>query len=151
MCTPIHPGEILEDELNKLGINVRTLAKHTNINSSIITQILKGHMMITYDTALRFGRFFGTSIMFWINLQTAYERDCAVKTHREEEEGLPGRKSLEDGLQSAHQLHLQHFQSWKGALDEEELKDALDGRLNPLSRQTSRATGNCWAAGGAGR
>ena len=38
-----------------------------------VTQILNGRRSITGDTALRLGRFFGTSGEFWLNIQKLYE------------------------------------------------------------------------------
>jgi len=88
MRTPIHPGEILEDELNELGMNAATLANHIHVPSNRISQILKRQRTVTADTALRLGRFFGTSAAFWMNLQKTYELDCAVKKHGKEIEGI---------------------------------------------------------------
>jgi plasmid maintenance system antidote protein VapI len=42
-----------------------------------ISQIVAGRRNVTADTALRLGRYFGTSPHFWINLQKAYELDRA--------------------------------------------------------------------------
>jgi addiction module HigA family antidote len=41
-----------------------------------------GRRAITIDTAIRLGRYFGTSSEFWINLQTRYELDIADRTVR---------------------------------------------------------------------
>jgi addiction module HigA family antidote len=38
-----------------------------------VTGILHGTRAITADTALRLGRYFGTSAAFWMNLQQLYE------------------------------------------------------------------------------
>ena len=48
-----------------------------------ITEILNGRRSITGDTALRLGRFFGTSGEFWFNLQKLYELRLAERKHRE--------------------------------------------------------------------
>lgn len=88
MRTPIHPGEILEDELNELGMNAATLASRIHVTPNRVTQILKGQRTITADTALRLGRFFGTSAAFWVNLQKAYELDCAMKKHHKAIEAI---------------------------------------------------------------
>jgi len=78
---PIHPGEILADELKELGISAAELARSLQVNR--ITQILSGRRSITADTALRLARWFGTSAEFWINLQKNYELRLA-----EQAEGL---------------------------------------------------------------
>jgi addiction module HigA family antidote len=74
---PIHPGEILGDELRELGISAAELARRINVPPNRISQILRGHRDITADTALRLGRWFGTGPQIWLNLQKAYDLDVA--------------------------------------------------------------------------
>jgi addiction module HigA family antidote len=82
---PIHPGEILlEDFLKPMGISQNQLAIGTSLPSSRINGIVKGTRGISAETALRFGRYFGTSAEFWLNLQSRYD---LLKT----QEALAGR------------------------------------------------------------
>ena len=74
---PIHPGEILADELDDIGIGGAQLAERLNVPDNRIYQILKGKRAITADTALRLGRFFGTGPKIWLALQNDYELDVA--------------------------------------------------------------------------
>ena len=80
MRTPIHPGEVLFDELEVLGINASQLADKIKVPANRITQILKRQRAITADTALRLGQAFETSAEFWLNLQKMYELDVAMQT-----------------------------------------------------------------------
>jgi antitoxin HigA-1 len=73
MRPPIHPGEILADELAELNISPTQLARYINVPPNRVTQIIKGQRNITGDTALRLGHWFGMSAQFWLNLQSAYE------------------------------------------------------------------------------
>ena len=75
--TPIHPGEILADELGELGLSAAELARTIDVPANRISQILRGKRNITADTALRLGRYFGTSPDLWMNLQKAYDLDTA--------------------------------------------------------------------------
>lgn len=75
MRTPIHPGEILKDELNELNLSANQLAKVLSVPTNRITQILNKRRAITADTARRLGQFFGTTPQYWLNLQTIYELD----------------------------------------------------------------------------
>lgn len=75
--TPIHPGEILADELEELGLTSAELARTIDVPANRISQIVAGKRNITADTALRLGRYFGTSADFWMNLQKTYELDLA--------------------------------------------------------------------------
>jgi len=71
--TPIHPGEILADELEELGMSAAELARTLHVPTSRITQILAGKRAITADTALRLGHWLGTGPELWLNLQKSYE------------------------------------------------------------------------------
>jgi addiction module HigA family antidote len=70
---PIHPGEILADELAELDMSAAELARVLHVPTNRITQILKGQRAITADTALRLGQWLGTGPELWLNLQKAYE------------------------------------------------------------------------------
>jgi antitoxin HigA-1 len=75
--TPIHPGEILADELEEIGLTAKKLAVAIEVPPNRLYQILAGKRNMTADTALRLGRYFGMSADFWMNLQSAYELDLA--------------------------------------------------------------------------
>jgi addiction module HigA family antidote len=75
--TPIHPGEILGDELKEIGLSARRLADVIEVAPNRLYQILAGKRNMTADTALRLGQYFGMSAAFWMNLQSAYELDLA--------------------------------------------------------------------------
>jgi addiction module HigA family antidote len=75
--TPIHPGEILADELGEIGISSAELARTLRVPANRISQIIAGKRAISADTALRLARYFGTTPDFWMNLQKTYELDLA--------------------------------------------------------------------------
>ncbi len=68
-----HPGEILNDELETLGLTPTELARQLKVPANRITQIVAGKRSITGDTALRLGHWFGMNPQFWLNLQSAYD------------------------------------------------------------------------------
>lgn len=76
---PIHPGEILKDELSELDLSATAFAKCLSVSVNRITSILKGTRAITADTALRLACFFGTSPEFWLNLQLSYDLKIAMQ------------------------------------------------------------------------
>ena len=79
----VHPGEILRDEfLTPMGISVYELANVIKVPRSRVNDIVLGRRAITTDTAMRLGRYFGTSPEFWINLQARYDLDVADRTMR---------------------------------------------------------------------
>ncbi len=72
--SPIHPGEILQEEfLAPLGISQYRLAKEMSVPPRRINEIVRGERAISANTALRMARYFGTSERFWLNLQARYE------------------------------------------------------------------------------
>ena len=73
--TPIHPGEVLADELAELAISASSLAREVKVPANRISQIIAGKRAISADTALRLGKWFGTGPRLWLNLQQAYELD----------------------------------------------------------------------------
>ena len=75
--TPIHPGEILADELAEIGITAKRLADVLEVPPNRVYQLLAGKRNVTADTALRLSQYFGMSADFWMNLQSAYELDRA--------------------------------------------------------------------------
>ena len=86
----IHPGEILREEfLEPMGITAYRLAKSVDVSQTRIGEILDGKRSITADTALRLGRFFGTTAQFWINLQTRYDLEEAELSNRGLYERIP--------------------------------------------------------------
>ena len=71
--TPVHPGEVLRDELHGIGVSATGLAKAMGVSANRVTAILNGDRDITGDTALRLARYFDTTPQFWLNLQQTWQ------------------------------------------------------------------------------
>ena len=95
MRTPIHPGEILGEELQELSLSATELARLLDVPPNRITQIIAGKRAITADTALRLARYFRMTAEFWMNLQKIYELDLARKEQGSSIARLP-RRSVKD-------------------------------------------------------
>ena len=77
---PIHPGEILNEEfLEPLRLSQNKLAVSIGVPTRRINEIVHGKRRITADTALRLGRFFGTSAQFWVNLQSRFDIEIELE------------------------------------------------------------------------
>lgn len=73
---PVHPGEVLLEEfLKPMSITQYRLAKDISVPPRRVNEIVLHKRGITADTALRLGRYFGTSEQFWLNLQSEYDLD----------------------------------------------------------------------------
>jgi antitoxin HigA-1 len=92
----VHPGEVLKDELDELGVTPTEFARQINVPPNRVSQIIAGKRAVTGDTALRFGHWFGTEPQFWLNLQSAYEIRVAEEKAGREIAKLPVRRKTAD-------------------------------------------------------
>jgi addiction module HigA family antidote len=76
---PIHPGEILKDELDAIGLSANAFAHKLAVSTNRITAILNEQRSITPETAMRLARFFRMTPEFWLNLQRDFDLKSAQK------------------------------------------------------------------------
>jgi addiction module HigA family antidote len=95
---PIHPGEVLAEELAETAVTPTELARQLKVPANRITQIIQGKRAISGDTALRLGHWFGTSAQFWLNLQSAYDIRMAARQAGAQIARLPVRSSRARGV-----------------------------------------------------
>jgi addiction module HigA family antidote len=73
-----HPGDVLrEDFLKPLGLSQYALAQAIGVAPIRVSEIVRGRRAITPDTALRLGRYFGTSAEFWLAMQARHDLESA--------------------------------------------------------------------------
>lgn len=71
---PTHPGEILrEDYLKELNLTITRAAEGLKVTRSSLSAILNGKASISPEMAVKLSVAFGTSSMFWLNLQKNYD------------------------------------------------------------------------------
>ena len=92
---PIHPGEVLAEDLAALDMSAAELARQLKVPTNRVTEILNGQRAITGDTALRIAHFLGTSAQFWLNLQSLYELRLAERRAGKAIRALPTLKERE--------------------------------------------------------
>ena len=85
----VHPGEILRDELDELGVSPTAFARAIAVPPNRISQIIAGKRAVTGDTALRLGHWFGVEPQFWMNLQAQFDLATAEQHAGEAVRGLP--------------------------------------------------------------
>ena len=76
---PIHPGEILKDEIEYRGITQRDLAEKMGISYSQLNEILNGKRPVNTEIALLFEAALGLEPEALINMQTRYNMQTARK------------------------------------------------------------------------
>ena len=70
---PVHPGELLKDELVELDMSVSEFAKALAVPKCQVKAVPQCDDPITAEMALRLSRYFGTTPELWMNLQKRYE------------------------------------------------------------------------------
>jgi addiction module HigA family antidote len=69
----VHPGRVLDDELEERGISQSTLAAHIGVLPRSVNQICRGKRGISADMAVKLSMALGASPQFWLNLQKNWE------------------------------------------------------------------------------
>jgi len=70
---PIHAGEFLAEILEELEISQAQFARAINVSPMRVSHVINHSRPVTAELALRFGRAFGQSPQYWLNLQAAYD------------------------------------------------------------------------------
>ncbi len=92
---PVHPGEILCEELETLGLSANELAKALDVSLDCISEVLSGQRDVTADIALRLARYFGTTPQVWLNLQKTYElRQAEIEVGQRIAERVKPRRAM---------------------------------------------------------
>lgn len=71
--TPVHPGEVLKDELEEMGLSQTALAEHIEVLPKTINEICRGKRGISAEMAVKLSKALGASPQFWLNLQNNWE------------------------------------------------------------------------------
>jgi len=76
---PIHPGVFLKEILDELGISQNAFAQAIGVSPMRVSHVIKGTRPVTAELALLFGKAFGQTPNYWMNLQTSYDLKIAEK------------------------------------------------------------------------
>jgi antitoxin HigA-1 len=80
----VHPGEVLQMEfLEPLGLSQNRLALDIGVPARRSSEIVLRKRRVSADTALRLGRYFGTTPRFWLGLQTDVDIDVVADELRD--------------------------------------------------------------------
>ena len=101
---PIHPGEVLADELAEFEMTAAELARALHVPSNRINQLVAGKRAMTADTALRLEQWLGVSAGFWMNLQKRYELDVATEQIGDEIKRTVVARPMLDGTSRSSQV-----------------------------------------------
>ncbi len=79
---PIHPGEMLKDELEARGISQRKFAEVIDCSYSVLNEILNGKRPVTTEYALKVEAATGIKAHIWLELQADYNLQTAKADNR---------------------------------------------------------------------
>lgn len=74
---PIHPGEMIKDEIEYRGISQKALAREIGISASVLNELLNGKRSVTTEYALLLEAALGIEADLWIRLQAEYNKQVA--------------------------------------------------------------------------
>lgn len=95
---PVHPDEVLRDELAAIRVSANALSWALGVPVNRVTMILNGQRGVSADTALRLARYFGTTPQLWLNLQKTWKlRRAEIETGGETVKRVTPRHSTGQG------------------------------------------------------
>ena len=82
MHKPAHPGEIVQEYMEGLGLTVSALAAHLKLTRANLSRIIHGKTGVSAEMALRLSEAFGTSPQVWVRMQANYDLAKAMRERR---------------------------------------------------------------------
>ena len=73
MKNPVHPGELVKENLSELGLTTALAAKGLGVTRQQLHKVISGRSAVTPEMALRFEKAFGGSADMWMRMQAAYD------------------------------------------------------------------------------
>ncbi len=79
----IHPGVFLKEILEDLGTSQADFARAIGVSAMRVSHVVHGTRPVSAELALLFGRAFGQSPQYWLNLQAAYDLKTAERAMKD--------------------------------------------------------------------
>ena len=73
MKNPVHPGLLVEECLNDLGLSVAEAAKGLGVTRQQLHNVIAGRSRVTPEMAIRFEKAFGSTAGTWLRMQVNYD------------------------------------------------------------------------------
>jgi antitoxin HigA-1 len=83
MKNPAHPGELVQANIEELGVSVAEAAKGLHVTRQQLYNVISGKSAVSPEMAVRFEKAFGGSADMWLRMQAAF--DLAQVRGRESE------------------------------------------------------------------
>jgi addiction module HigA family antidote len=79
MNSPPHPGGVVRDCIEDLGLSVTEAAKVLDVTRPTLSRVINGRSGISPEMAIRLSKAFGSTPEMWLRMQTAYDLAQAQK------------------------------------------------------------------------
>src|SRR5438093_2198453 len=73
MKNPAHPGELVRDNIDELGLSVSQAAKGLGVTRQQLHNIIAGRSAITPEMAVRLEKAIGSTADTWLRMQMNYD------------------------------------------------------------------------------
>ena len=73
MKNPVHPGLLVAECLNDLGLSVAEAAKGLGVTRQQLHNVIAGRSSVTPEMAIRFEKAFGGTADTWLKMQANYD------------------------------------------------------------------------------
>ncbi|RKY39931.1 MAG: addiction module antidote protein, HigA family [Candidatus Makaraimicrobium thalassicum] len=73
MKNPVHPGLLVKECLDDLGLSVAEAAKGLGITRQQLHNVIAGRSNVTPEMAVRFEKAFGSTADTWLRMQINYD------------------------------------------------------------------------------
>lgn len=81
MKNPPHPGGVVKDCIEDLGLSVTDAAKVLDVTRPTLSRVINGRSTISPEMAIRLSKAFGSTPEMWLRMQTAYDLAQARRQH----------------------------------------------------------------------
>ena len=73
MKNPAHPGELIRDNIDELGLSVSEAAKGLGVTRQQLHNVIAGRSAITPEMAVRLEKGIGSTADTWLRMQMNYD------------------------------------------------------------------------------
>ena len=73
MKNPAHPGVLVGDNIEALGLTVAQAAKGLGVTRQQLYNVINGKSAVSAEMAVRLEKAFGGSADFWLRMQSGYD------------------------------------------------------------------------------
>jgi antitoxin HigA-1 len=73
MKNPPHPGRLIRDEIDALGLSVAKAAEGLGVTRQQLYRVINGECAISVEMAVRLERGIGSSAAAWLKMQLNYD------------------------------------------------------------------------------